>query len=262
MMSSSAAFMKRAPVAEESDDRGLCGPPLRAACVSTSVGDGSLLTLRVAFWSTWSDANRAQTMTPVPADRRACPICDGVEVRYRRDWLSRCASCGLLRAQPPIGEQAVGGASIIETKREAGLSTVRDRNNAKLLAAIAEQRNGRPAKILDVGCGHGFFLSLASLNGHEIVGIEPDAHVAQTAKLRNPNIIVGSFPDSLDPQARFEAIVFNDVFEHLASPEESLAAVSRHFAGRRAPASQLSKPTWRFLHPCDLAGSGWTSNSI
>ena len=56
-------------------------------------------------------------------------------------------------------------------------------------------------------------------------GLEPD--IEDTALVRNLNVRVGSFPEALDPDARYRVIVFNDVFEHLPDPVQAIAEVER-----------------------------------
>lgn len=78
-----------------------------------------------------------------------------------------------------------------------------------------------PGKILEVGCGEGFFgFKIKQLFEAEVWGIEYDNKSAQNAskildKVYNGDInnLIPELPDNY-----FDCIVFNDVLEHLADP--------------------------------------------
>ena len=82
--------------------------------------------------------------------------------------------------------------------------------------------------ILDVGCAHGWFFSAANNKGFVCTGIEPDEEMALHARREGHNVIVGFFPDAIAIDQSFNAIMFNDVFEHL--PDLNGAApISKRF---------------------------------
>jgi 2-polyprenyl-3-methyl-5-hydroxy-6-metoxy-1,4-benzoquinol methylase len=69
--------------------------------------------------------------------------------------------------------------------------------------------------VLDVGCAHGWFLHALSERGYKPIGIEPDRAMAAIAKSSGQLVHEGFFPDDLPAGERYDAITFNDVFEHL-----------------------------------------------
>ena len=80
-------------------------------------------------------------------------------------------------------------------------------------------------KILDVGCGEGFFLKLIKeKTGAETWGIEVEMEVADKAKDKVDNILIGKVEDVLNliPNDYFDCITFNDVLEHLLEPTDVL----------------------------------------
>jgi 2-polyprenyl-3-methyl-5-hydroxy-6-metoxy-1,4-benzoquinol methylase len=87
------------------------------------------------------------------------------------------------------------------------------------------------AVVLDVGCYRGAFgRGLKRRQRCEVWGIEPNEEAAEAArKYELDNVINASIEDSVDelPPQFFDLITFNDVLEHLVSPEDALRAVAR-----------------------------------
>jgi SAM-dependent methyltransferase len=82
--------------------------------------------------------------------------------------------------------------------------------------------------LLDVGCGPGFLLAQA--RAFQAVGIEPDANVTVAANT-SADVRRGYFPAALAPDEQFDAIVFNDVLEHIPDMRQALIASQRHLSG-------------------------------
>lgn len=159
---------------------------------------------------------------------RACAACAGP---MRADVLPgtfRCPACGFLASDLPVRINAA--EAIDEAARARALKPIRDANFAQLLEACADLL---PAgtRLLDVGCAHGWFLAAAAARGIAAEGLEPDRAMLAIARAAGLPAREGYFPDALPPDARFQAITFNDVFEHLPDP----AAMARAVAGALAP---------------------------
>jgi SAM-dependent methyltransferase len=101
------------------------------------------------------------------------------------------------------------------------LASLRLENFKELLAEI--DACGPPgSRLLDVGCAHGWFLDLASKT-YDVLGVEPDQRVGLEAAKPGRPIRLGYFPDALQPNEKFDVIVFNDVLEHIPDLEGALA---------------------------------------
>ncbi|MDV2496669.1 MAG: class I SAM-dependent methyltransferase [bacterium] len=145
-----------------------------------------------------------------------CPVCSAA-MRRRKPWLSGCPACRFLKADLAAGSGAeVGG---IEALRRDNFETVLD----CLETLVAAQ--GR--RLLEVGCGRGWFLDAARRRGLAGIGIEPDAEAAEAAAGAGLEVRAGFFPQALRPGERFEVVVFNDVFEHLPDPAGALESCCR-----------------------------------
>ncbi len=154
-----------------------------------------------------------------------CDVCRGGDLAsYRHAWLRRCRGCGALASDLPVaipGE--AGGSALDEVLRETGLEAVRTANNARLLEAL-QALSPPGARLLDVGCGPGFLLTAAAARGFEPLGLEPDANVVEPARRRGAPVRHGYFPQDLAEGETFDAIVFNDVLEHIPRLDAALAA--------------------------------------
>ncbi|MBP1152812.1 class I SAM-dependent methyltransferase [Methylocaldum sp. RMAD-M] len=86
------------------------------------------------------------------------------------------------------------------------------------------------ARLLDVGCGNGTFLRLASRMGWEVHGLEPDPSAAAAARSAGLQVQEGHLPDTHLPSDYFDAVILSHVIEHLHDPIRSLQEVYRILA--------------------------------
>jgi SAM-dependent methyltransferase len=153
-----------------------------------------------------------------------CPVCDGSLAAHRHAWLLRCAHCKFLcsRLEPRLN----AAKALEEDRRAEALHDIRRRNFAVVLDLIRELRpHGR---LLDVGCGHGWFLQQAAGRGYRGVGIEPDLEIAAVARSHGGEIRTGLFPAALGDGETFDVIAFNDVLEHMPNVSGVLRAARAH----------------------------------
>lgn len=165
-------------------------------------------------------------MTDVRGD---CPSCGAGLEPYLERWLRRCRSCGLRASslEPRVAETE--GSSLDEDARVRGLRPVREAGFAAVLDLLATVRPA-PGRLLDVGCGHGWFLASAAERGYEGEGVEPDPRVAEFAGRGGARVRRGFFPDVLAPAERFDVVAFNDVLEHMPDPVATLRDAAAHLA--------------------------------
>lgn len=116
-------------------------------------------------------------------------------------------------------------SSYIETQLQANLNKFK--NQADILAKYLPLRN---AKILDIGCGGGLFLSLLKQRGAQVIGIELSDSRAQYAKIRH-GLEIDKHPiESGFWQKRysqyFDAVTLWDVIEHVNYPQQTLQSAA------------------------------------
>lgn len=85
-----------------------------------------------------------------------------------------------------------------------------------------------PGKLLEIGCAYGFFLDEAQKANWVVSGIELSKDAANFATTHfNLNIEQTSIEQANLPNSEFDVIVLLDVFEHLASPIDSLLKIRK-----------------------------------
>jgi len=136
-------------------------------------------------------------------------------MRARNDWLDACRNCGFLASTLVPG----AGTGI------DGLEDLRRSNFERLLDALEPLRPLAGARLLEVGCAKGWFLTTAARRGAIVRGIEPELSNAEIARSTGLTVESGFFPADLRDHGPYDIIVFNDVFEHLPHPGAAIEDV-------------------------------------
>lgn len=117
-------------------------------------------------------------------------------------------------------------ATYIETQLQANLGKFK--NQANILKA---QLPLRGARVLDIGCGGGLFLSLLKAEGAEVIGIELSDSRAHYAKTKH-RLEIHKRPIESEfwqngYQGYFDAVTLWDVIEHVNYPLQVLQCAAR-----------------------------------
>lgn len=137
-------------------------------------------------------------------------------VHYR---MVRCGHCGLVRSNPILGDEAIAALYA------ASHFTYQD--TAPFTAACYLHYLGKTphkGRLLEIGCGNGFFLERArALGFDEVWGVEPGAEaVAQASPAIRPFLKQGMFTASLFEPASFDVITAFQVLDHFIHPGQIL----------------------------------------
>ena len=108
-----------------------------------------------------------------------------------------------------------------------GLEAVRALNFETILDRMEQLLSVTDPSLLEVGCAKGWFVERAARRGMRIEGIEPSLDPDIDVDDRKLNIRAGYFPEALSEDASYDAIVFNDVFEHLPDPVAGIVEIER-----------------------------------
>jgi SAM-dependent methyltransferase len=193
-----------------------------------------------------------------PAGCPVCPACGGG--RWRHLWrdaerrLLGCLGCGLQRLWPPpspaeldaLYDDRYFGENYLASRsaRMAHFRRLWDRveplvpggaaAGAGTAAAVSRAANRR-GRLLDVGCGPGFFLEVAADRGWDVWGVERSAAAGSVAARLRPRVTRALFgADGLDGHS-FDIVTLWDVLAHLDDP----AAAVRRAAGLLKPGGAL-----------------------
>ena len=113
-----------------------------------------------------------------------------------------------------------GGYRLYQESQE-----LRIKLNTKRFDDLAEY--SLKGNILDIGCGAGFFLDVASKNGLNTFGIELSSEATKKTKLRHPNVFNGTLEDAKYPDGFFDIITIFDLIEHVMDPNQTIKEVNR-----------------------------------
>jgi 2-polyprenyl-3-methyl-5-hydroxy-6-metoxy-1,4-benzoquinol methylase len=170
--------------------------------------------------------NDPAEMSPV-----VCAVChaEDAELLFEKQGLQivRCRRCGLVYVNPRLtmdalrklyNEQKISDTFYyVRTAKDDAISFTK---RLKLI-----ERLRPPGRLLDVGCGPGTFLALAVQRGWKARGIDVNATSVERCQAAGLEALSGTFPHPELAGAKFDAIVLNDVIEHLPEPRVALAAV-------------------------------------
>jgi 2-polyprenyl-3-methyl-5-hydroxy-6-metoxy-1,4-benzoquinol methylase len=172
----------------------------------------------------------------------ACPICQLSATRLRfngftnRDpsdgkvWaVQECPGCGHGWIDPqPTAEELTRYYS--ETYEAYDAQHGAESDDATVIAKAKASGEFRhiplPAgkRVLDFGCGGGYFLNICRQLGAEVFGIEPSPHGAALTRKQGIPVFEGSLDEYLAKHGgeRFDVITSNHVIEHVPDPVATL----------------------------------------
>ena len=177
-----------------------------------------------------------------------CNLCEADNMKLlfvakERDWgtgeifnIVRCNQCGLVYINPRPGKNEVKKYYPPETwpraKENIDFETATINNQhwrkvMKLRTAHLSKyiENGR---ILDIGCGDGFFLKYLKERGWKAYGVEPGEVGSRYARdVLGIEVFTGNLEDANFPDSWVDAASLYAVFEHLPDPIKTLKEIKR-----------------------------------
>ena len=186
-----------------------------------------------------------QMFDPKEIELTQCPICQGILARrfditssFGEFAIDSCLSCGFAVVNPTPCEadivdfyNRVGGHSdareltvvgVEEAERRTPNSTI---DAARITRAIAELLPGVQGRLLDVGCGFGFFSRAALHQGFTVDAIEIAKREREIATQILHQAPFASTLEAFEPPARYDAVILSQVLEHAREPAAWMAKV-------------------------------------
>jgi SAM-dependent methyltransferase len=164
-----------------------------------------------------------------------CPICAATLPAKVTSWTFYCDRCDYWGSTlQPVTALSAKDDFLAQAEQDNVINPIqylddlRVANFRRVLRYICEQKPTPSGTVLEVGCGPGLFLTEAKAAGVNAIGIEPSEAMARRGRMQGCKIRHGLFPDCLEEHEQFDAIVFNDVFEHLSNAPEVLRTCVRH----------------------------------
>jgi len=203
-----------------------------------------------------------------------CAVCGVTHTRvlYKKFGyqIGRCVRCGLVYVNPRPPQDAILARYNSEYFWKEYLPAVGiadgqfdlaqfDARNAPLLGLLGPAKGRR---LLEIGCGAGFFLKSAERRGWQVAGVEVSDAAAQFARERlDLNVRVRSAETLAFPAAAFDVVAMFDTIEHLFDPRVALSEISRVLApgglllvatpNFDALSRWLLGPSWAVLSPLE-----------
>jgi 2-polyprenyl-3-methyl-5-hydroxy-6-metoxy-1,4-benzoquinol methylase len=174
-----------------------------------------------------------------------CPICESSNIalrfngftnRRRSDgivWpVFECRDCGHGFMNPQPGPEVLNGYYDAEyepydDKHGATEDDVHVVASARRLGEFRHIPLPVGKKILDFGCGGGYFLRICRELGADVQGIEPSAHGAEITRRQGIPVFNGTLEQFQAERGgdRFDVITSNHVLEHVPDPVRTLAGL-------------------------------------
>ncbi len=134
-----------------------------------------------------------------------------------------CRSCGLVRSDPIVD------SSLLATLyQQSGFRYELDvpnlqRTYGKYLSRL-EKYAAEKERLLEIGCGNGFFLETAISHRYaDVKGVEPSKNAIRAAKSEiRPHIICNIMRDGLFAENSFDTICLFQLFDHVPEPNAFL----------------------------------------
>jgi SAM-dependent methyltransferase len=184
----------------------------------------------------------AQLLTQTRQSRRGCDLCGATEARElytAADWLrnseeafivAECCGCGVLRTLPEMTEGELArfypggywGATWDPTE-----NWMRSSQSEKTSFLAGCKLTG--GRILDVGCGSGFFLRMLDAGGWSRFGVEIDKEAAAAAgrALGSGSVFNGTLMEAECADDYFDTVTFWSSLEHSNKPRADLTEARR-----------------------------------
>ena len=204
-------------------------------------------------------------------ERINCPICDrdDTALLFEKDSLPVviCKQCRLRYVNPRVDRQTLETAYTetyyppdkVERIHTGSMEWL------QMTERLTELEKHHPSKgqLLDVGCGIGTFLHLASEQGWESHGIDPSKSGITFAQEKYKlNVRCGYIFDADFPSAYFDAITLYHVLEHISELNPFLSELRRVLKPKTGTLvievpngeslqSRRQRADWPYVHPHD-----------
>ena len=161
---------------------------------------------------------------------KECDLCNFSEKKFIKEEngypISKCNNCSLLFVNRVL---AVKKGRVIDEyysgeKSEVESNRLRYLDVSKFLIAEINRRRQTKGRLLDVGCGFGFFLVEAKQDGWEVYGTDLSNFSVDFARKENhlENIWCVDLPKLEIPKNHFAVINMTNILEHVPYPTKTL----------------------------------------
>ncbi len=170
-------------------------------------------------------------MTTVHFEAVCCPLCGRDEAYPLLEWrntrMVRCHGCSLVYRNPrqkasDIREAYASNQTSLELEERVG--NRRRHQFGRFLDSLPD----RPGRLLDIGCGYGFFLKIADEKGWKAVGVDVDPKgIAYAKEHLQVNALLGDIRELNFPDGSFDLVTLWNVVDFVPNPLDFLSEIRR-----------------------------------
>jgi len=159
-----------------------------------------------------------------------CLVCNSAELKkmpnyYQKNELIKCKSCGFVFMQNTTSlEELDAHYSQYAYGSEGYLSPITIKSYNVTLDEFEKYR--KTGKILDVGCGRGWFLEEARKRGWEVYGTEYSETAIAVCEKAGINMKAGQLSAEMFPAQEVNVITALEVIEHINNPTQELPIIN------------------------------------
>lgn len=188
-------------------------------------------------------------------EHQNCLVCQGSSLNplsgFEKHHLSKCASCGFVFCKP-IPTQEELNAVYEGYSRNDYLSALTIQAYEKVLDSFEPFR--KTNRLIDVGCGIGYFLEVAKRRGWEIYGTEFTEEAVKICEAKGANMQLGVLNPANYEAGSFDVVCSFEVIEHINNPISELR--SFHKLLRTGGLVYCTTPNFNAVER-HLLGSDW-----
>ena len=154
-----------------------------------------------------------------------CILCDSNHLKkmiaYQKASLCQCQSCGLV-----FSKNVPSKEDLYKFYNNYGLGSYLSPLTIKRYNELLDEFESyrKTNKILDVGCGVGYFLDEAKKRGWEVYGNELSDKAVEVCQNKNINCTLGELDANNFAEDSFDVITSFEVIEHMNRPKAEIAA--------------------------------------
>ena len=186
---------------------------------------------------------------------------------FGRFRVCRCSGCGLVRLNPRLREDQLTAfyeEEYFSGAHDTGYDSYEkdqllyEKTFARRLKLI---RRFKPTgKLLDVGCGFGYFLNVAQRERFDVFGLDCSMYAVERCQQRFPGKVKDGFlSPGVFPDKSFDVVSMFDLFEHVYHPREFLETL--HQITKDDGIVVITTPNHRSLLS-RVSGRNWVSYKI
>lgn len=165
-----------------------------------------------------------------------CRLCNSEKtelITYEGDWrVLECSECGFVFVVPLPDDEYLKAHYQqylpVDEEKVAQWRTLMVGISQRSLEMIEKNRRlPSEMKLLDVGCGYGFFLEKARERGWNVHGVEPCVHARNYAIKNGLDVDLGVLLEQRYPDCSFDVVTMFYVLEHVREPLSYLKEANR-----------------------------------